>query len=280
MHGSRNPSRSAAAAWLSTSVLAILAARVDATTRPDVNQLLASYQAARGGAAAWKAIQTIGYTGHIVAKSADAPDLSFLMLLHRPNALRFELAGRGERSIRIFDGHNGWRVRPGSERGLDIHAYDAEELNAARDSGGLDGPLSDPQSKGIGVELEGADQVEGHSAWRLRVTLPSGQVQEHWLDATTFLELRYDRISHDGSGKPVPVSVYYHNYQSFRDVKVPLTIETRTADGQLANQMIVDKVALNPHLDASAFVSPANVPHHGGVVVNATRAPPTNTGTH
>jgi len=251
-------------------MLAVCAAAVDATKQPDVNQLLARYQAARGGEDAWKAIQAIGYTGHIVSQNSNTPELSFLMLLRRPNASRFEIAGQGQRSIRIFDGHHGWRVRPGSERGLDIHAYDAQELTAARDSGGLDGPLSDPQSKGIGVTLEGPDQVEGHSAWRLRVTLPSGQVQRHWLDARTYTELRYDRLSHDGNGKPVPVSVYYRNYQAFLDVKVPLTIETRTAQGQLVNQMIIDKVAVNPHLDASAFVSPANVPHHGGVVVDAT----------
>ncbi|MBS0419495.1 MAG: hypothetical protein JSR66_17425 [Proteobacteria bacterium] len=253
-------------------MLGILAAPAGATARPDVSQLLVRYQAARGGEDAWKAIQTLGYTGHIVSKNVSTPELSFLMLLHRPNALRFEIAGKGERSIRIFDGQNGWRVRPGSERGLEIHAYDADELNAARDSGGLDGPLSDPDSKGIHVALEGADQIEGHRAWRLRVTLPSGQVQQHWLDAKTYLELRYDRTSHDGSGKPVPVSVYYRNYRTFADVKVPLDIETRTAQGQLVNQMIVDKVAVNPHLDASTFVSPSNVPHHGGVVVDATRA--------
>jgi len=269
MHALRNRSKTAAA-WLSTVVIAVLTASADATPPPDVDQLLARYQAARGGEAAWKAIQAIGYTGHIVTQNANTPDLSFLMLLRRPNAMRFEIAGKGERSIRIFDGHNGWRVRPGSERGLDIHAYDAQELNAARDSGGLDGPLSDPQAKGISVMLEGADQVEGHAAWRLRVKLPSGQVQKHWLDAKTYLELRYDRISRDANGKPVPVCVYLRNYRAFLDVKVPLTLETRTAQGQLVNQMIVDKVAVNPHLDASAFVSPANVPHHGGVVVDAT----------
>jgi len=272
--------RFAAPLSAAAAVLAILAAPAGATAKPDVNQLLASYQTARGGEDAWKAIQTLGYTGHIVSTNANTPDLSFLMLLHRPNALRFEIAGRGERSIRIFDGQNGWRVRPGSERGLDIHPYDADELNAARDSGGLDGPLSDPAAKGIHVELEGADQVEGHRAWRLRVTLPSGQVQQHWLDAKTYLELRYDRTSHDGSGKAVPVSVYYRNYQTFLNVKVPLSIETRTPRGQLVNQMIVDKVAVNPHVDASAFLSPANVPHHGGVVVDATRAAPLGAARH
>ena len=48
-------------------MLAVCAAAVDATKQPDVIQLLARYQAARGGEDAWKAIQAIGYTGHIVS---------------------------------------------------------------------------------------------------------------------------------------------------------------------------------------------------------------------
>jgi hypothetical protein len=192
-------------------VLLALSARALAVPAPTVEQLLAHYQQARGGEQKWHAVQTLGWVGHIVSPSGTTPDLSFLMLFKRPNATRFEIAGKGARSIRIFDGHHGWRVRPGSERSLDIKDYDAEELAAARDAGGLDGPLYDPQRKGIGVELEGSDTIEGHRAWRLRLTMPSGQVQRHWIDARTYLELRYDRVSHDSAGHAGLVAVCYRN---------------------------------------------------------------------
>jgi outer membrane lipoprotein-sorting protein len=254
--------------------LLAVSARAPAIPAPTVEQLLAHYQQARGGEQKWHAVQTLGWVGHVVAPSGtNTPDLSFLMLFKRPNATRFEIAGKGARSIRIFDGHHGWRVRPGSERGLDIKDYDAEELAAARDAGGLDGPLCDPQRKGISVELEGSDTIEGHRAWRLRLTMPSGQVQRHWIDARTYLELRYDRVSHDSAGHSGLVAVYYRNYRTFAGLMLPLTIETRDADGQLVNQMLIDKVAVNPTLDANAFIGPANIARHGGVLVDTTRQP-------
>lgn len=239
---------------------------------PNLKTLLQQYQAARGGAKAWRDMLSMGWTGRIESAGGKTPKLSFLMLFQRPDATRFEIIGRGQRSIRIFDGHEGWKVRPGSETGLDVHPYTDDELVAARDSGGIDGPLVDSAKKGIAVALEGADTVEGHKAWRLRVTLPSGQVQRHWLDAATHLELRYDRVSSNAAGQSELVSVYYRDYQTLEGITLPMVIETRAGNGPAESRMVIEKVAVNPTLDAGSFIAPMNQEaRHGGVIVDTRR---------
>lgn len=242
---------------------------------PDARVLLEKYAAARGGAQAWKAVHTMGWAGRVESPGGATAELPFLMLFQRPNATRFEIVGKDQRAIRIFNGYQGWKIRPGSETGMDVQSYSAEEMAAARDSGGLDGPLSDSETKGIQVAVEGADGVEGHKAWRLRLTLPSGQVQRHWIDAESYLELRYDRVSRSAAGQSGLVSVYYRNYQTIEGLKLPLLIETQIGAGPAVTRMIIEKVAINPTLDAASFTGPIAKTGHGGVIIDTTKPPGT-----
>jgi hypothetical protein len=133
--------------------------------------------------------------------------------------------------------------------------------------------LSDCEAKGIQVALEGADSVEGHKAWRFRVTLPSGQMQRHWIDAESYLELRYDRVSRNAAGQSGLVSVYYRNYQVIEGLKLPLRIETQIGTGPVATRMTIEKVAINPTLDAVSFTGPIAKTSHGGVTIDTTKPP-------
>jgi hypothetical protein len=251
-----------------------LSAQPAEPAEPDVRALLEKYVSARGGAQAWKEVRTMGWAGRVESPGGATAELPFLMLLQRPNATRFEIVGKDQRSIRIFNGYQGWKVRPGSETGLDVQAYTDDEVAAARDSGGLDGPLSDCEAKGIQAAMEGADSVEGHRAWRLRVTLPSGQVQRHWIDAESYLELRYDRVSRSAAGQSGVVSVYYRNYRSIEGLKLPLLIETQIGNGPVVTRMIIEKVAINPTLDAASFTGPIAKTSHGGVIIDTSKPPP------
>ena len=74
-----------------------------------------------------------------------------------------------------------------------------EELSFAA-TGNPAEPLTDYQAHGITVALDGIDEVEGHKAYRLNVTLPSGASHHVWIDAKTFLDIKPDRASRDAHG--------------------------------------------------------------------------------
>ncbi|MFM2287880.1 MAG: hypothetical protein RL684_1023, partial [Pseudomonadota bacterium] len=187
---------------------------------------------------------------------------------------RFEVIQQTQRSVHIFDGTRGWKMHPGGERGVALDDYTPEELAAARDACGLDGPLADPTRKGVTVALEGSDVVEGHKAWRLRLTLPSGATQRHWIDAGDFRDLRYERSARDRAGRAGVLTVWLRNYQQVEGLWLPMQVETRLPDGRLADRLVIEKVAINPVLGADTFSPPDTRPlklaRHGGVIVNTT----------
>lgn len=223
---------------------------------PTVEQIVDRYMQARGGADAWQRVLSMGWTGHIESGTSGSQKIPFLMLFRRPNATRFEVVAQNQRSVRIFDGRHGWKQRPGGETGVELSEYTPEEVQAALDSGGLDGPLAGYQAKGEHVELQGAEVIEERKAWKVKVTFPSGDVQWHWIDAENFRDLRYDRAVHNAMGMSGTVSVYLRNYQLVEGLSLPLLIETRAAAAQPPDRMIIERIALNPTLRADTFDRP------------------------
>jgi hypothetical protein len=254
--------------------LGAVAAPVEA---PTARQIIDRYMQARGGAEAWARVHAMGWAGRIEGAASRAGAMPFIMFFERPDAMRFEIIQQTQRSVRAYDGARGWKMRPGGERGIEVVDYGPEELAAARDACGLDGPLSNPDSKGVKVTLEGSDVVEGQQAWRLKVVLPSGAMQHHWISAASYLDLRYDRAARDPAGRPGTVLVNLRNYEKVGDLLIPMLTESQAAAGGPVDRMVIEKVALDPVLAAGTFeppgTRPLDLPRHGGVLVNATGQP-------
>ncbi len=221
---------------------------------PAVTEIIDKNVAARGGLEAWRKVQTMAWTGHMESAHAPVSSVPFLLMQKRPNKTRFELNTLGQTSLRMFDGAEGWKLQPNRNGGPSSYTpYTAQELKFAQDAEGLDGPLIDYRAKGIKVALEGVEEVEGHKAYRLRVQLPSGSSHHIWIDAQTFLELKYDRTSYDNAGKAGIVAVFYRNYQNIDGLQIPATIEIGGGTGQVPDRMVIEKVSLNPPIDDRAF---------------------------
>jgi len=231
----------------------------DAT--PTAEKIVARYVDARGGLQGWQKVHSMAWNGHVESTEAASAQAPFTLLFRRPNAARFELTVEGRPSVRLFDGSRGWKVRASGSGKMAVEEYSAEELQFARDAAGLDGPLVDYRNKGVSVGLQGSDEVEGHKAYRLGVTLPSGAVHQVWIDAQSFLELKYARTAQLPSGAIGTVLVYYRDYRTVNGLTLPMIIETGDATGQHSNRMIIERVAFNPPVDDAAFAPP--MPHRG-----------------
>lgn len=219
---------------------------------------------ARGGADAWRKIDSMVWVGHVDNGSAPA---RFVLAMKRPNKTRFEIVSLDRVALRVYDGTHGWKLRPmRRDTTPNLQPYTAEELKFARDEQVIDGVLIDHEAKGIGVMLDGVDEVEGHKAYRLDVKLPSGSVRRVWIDASSFLELKYERDSRTTLGQPVKITVYYRDYRAVDGVKMPFTIESAAAAAPVMDKVVIDKVSLNPSLDDKLFARPL-VPERGNSVI-------------
>jgi hypothetical protein len=252
-------------------------------------EIVSKNVAARGGLQAWRAVHTISMQGKLgVGGNQRAPlpvpvpgkkptvlptdprpteevQLPFVMEMQRPRKVRFELQFKGQTAVQVFDGANGWKLRPYLNR-LEVEPFTSEEMKKASLQAELDGPLVDYQAKGTAVELEGMEKVEGNDTYKLRLTTKDGNVTHAWIDAHTFLEAKIEGQPRRLDGVDHQVEVYYRDYRTVSGLQVPFVLETKVLPVSTTSKVkelpiptekiIIDKVAVNPGFDASLFTKP------------------------
>jgi hypothetical protein len=85
-------------------------------------------------------------------------------------------------------------------------------------------------------------------------------VRHAWVDAKTFLDVKYEREVRNRAGQIATVSVFYRDFQVVQGLKLPMTIETSSAGAKSSDKMVIERVALNPPLEERMFARP-HLPH-------------------
>lgn len=276
------------------SILAVTAPVLWAATAAQPNlsaaQIVDKNIAARGGLQAWRAVQTISEEGKMGVggnqrESLQVPNptkdgkvagdrrpkeevvMPFTMDLERPNKARFELKlKKGETAVQVYDGTNGWKVRPYLNRAA-VEPYSPDELKLASTQTELDGPLVDYSAKGTKVESEGIEKVEGRDCYKLKLTMSDGRTIHDWIDAQSFLETKIEGQPRKLDGKMHQVEVYYRDYRHVSGLAIPYVLETKVLPVTTkehgfrdvpvpAEKITLEKVVVNPKLDASLFSRP------------------------
>jgi outer membrane lipoprotein-sorting protein len=241
--------------------LALSAAAATFASGPAAAQALTAAQivernaAARGGREAWRKVETMTWTGHVEGANR-GPRVPFVLAQKRPDRTRFEITVEGQKSIRVFDGSSGWKLGAGSTGRPELRPYTAEELQFARGAPVIDGPLMDYAARGASISSLGLQELDGHKAYLLAMRLASGSSYRVWIDAATFLELRYDRELLDAQGRPMVASAHFTDYRTVEGLRLPFVMETGTAGGQARDRLVIEQVSLNPRLDDRAFAKP------------------------
>jgi hypothetical protein len=239
---------------------------------------------ARGGPQAWQSVDSLTMSGkmdaggnrratlpqanphdpHVTApaRPVEQVQLPFVMELKRPKKMRVELQYKGQTAIQVFDGTNGWKLRPFLNR-MDVESYTAEELKTASLQSELDGPLLNYAAKGTKVELAGMEKVDNNQTYKLKLTTKEGRVFHVWIDGTTFLETKIEGTPRRLDGRYHPVEIYYRDYRAVGSLKIPYLLETRvlslpsSAGARRTNipveKIVLDKVEVNPRLNDLLF---------------------------
>ena len=225
---------------------------------------------ARGGLAAWKAVQTMSWKGKMGAggttymtvsakgrlqqKEREEMQLPYRLEFKRPLKSRLELDFNGQTAVQLYDGVKGWKWRPYLGRD-EWQPYSADELRQAAAEPGIDGYLIDHAGKGAKVELAGTDKVEGHATYKLKVTRKDGQVRQVWVDGQSFLELKVDGAPRRLDGKLHGVAVYLRDYKQDQGLMVPHLQETVVQGVPKNEKVTIESVTLNPPLDDARFTN-------------------------
>jgi outer membrane lipoprotein-sorting protein len=252
--------------------------------------------AARGGLQAWHAVQTMAWTGKMEAGTGDSAarstlyvsnswsmhngkptpqaiaraeqaaekakatpqvQLPFVLDMKRPNKCRVELVFAGKTAVQVYDGTQGWKLRPYLNRN-DYEPFTADETRSQAGLWDLDGPLIDYAAKGTKVENDGVEAVEGHDAYKLKVTLKSGRVEHVWIDAQSFLDVKVEGVPRRMDGRIHPVFVYQRDFRKVDGgILMPFALETTVEGYPNTHKMAIEKVTVNPKLEDTLFTKPA-----------------------
>jgi hypothetical protein len=214
--------------------------------------------AARGGLAAWRAVNTLTLTGRMDAGGKPNVELPFVMKMKRGHKSRLELGFRDQTALQVYDGERGWKVRPFLNRN-EVEPYTADEAKAAATFEELDGPLVDYAQKGTRIELIGMEKLEGTDAYKLRLTSRAGTVRHLWIDARTFLERRLEGEAKKVDGKLRAVSVYFRSFTTEKGLTTPRVLETVIEGPKqpVIRKMTITKVDVNEPMQDALFKKPA-----------------------
>jgi outer membrane lipoprotein-sorting protein len=181
--------------------------------------------------------------------------LPFELDLARPNKSRIEIEFAGKKAVQVYDGSRGWKLRPFLNRN-DAEPFTPDEVKVAAEKQDLAGPLVDYASKGTKLALEGVEAVDGHDAYKVKLTMKSGKVEHVWIDTHSFLDVKVEGTPRRMDGKLRTVWVYQRDFRAVGGVMVPYQLETVVDGYRETHKTTISKVTLNPKLAQTAFAKP------------------------
>jgi len=255
-----------------------------------VAQIVDKHVAARGGLQAWRAVQSLTLSGKMDAGAGDSParsariarsgraptanaaltptvagsekgeaekqvQLPFVLQFKHPNKSRLEIEFAGKTAIQVYDGTQGWKLRPFLNRN-NVEPFTAQEAKAEAEQGDPVDVLVDYAAKGTQVELEKAEPVEGRDAYKLKLTMKGGKIRHVWIDAQSFLDVKVEGVQRRMDGRMRDVWIYQRDFRPVQGLMMPFLQETAVDGYPGTHKMVIEKVAVNPKLDDALFTKP------------------------
>lgn len=217
-----------------------------------VDELIEKNIKARGGMEKIKSVKTARMTGTMaMGPGMDAP---LTLEVKRPNMFRMDFTFQGMIGSQAYDGKDGWAVMPFLGK-KDPEPMSPDDLKESEDQADIDGPLVDYKTKGHKVELIGKEKVEGTDAWKLKVTKKNGDIQNIYLDAEYFLEIKTEG-KRKVQGNEVEVESSISDYKEVDGLMLAHSLEAGRKGAPQKQKLTFNKIELNVPLEDARFKMP------------------------
>jgi hypothetical protein len=238
------------ALWIALAAALLLPVGGTAQT---VDEIIAKNVQARGGLDKLHAVKALRITARISDGDFRA---AYRQENKRDDKIREEIVFQGMAQVRAYNGQTAWQINPFGGR-RDPELISADESKDLVDNANVEGPLVDYKQKGHTAELIGHDLVEGTDCYKIRLTLKDGDVRYYYLDADSFLEIKYEsQIRVRGAIRYTETML--GDYDQVDGVYFPFAIQRGETGSNDRVTYAVDKIELNVALDDSQFSLPAS----------------------
>jgi outer membrane lipoprotein-sorting protein len=219
-----------------------------------LEEILAKNLQARGGKAKLEAIKT--YTVDGTMTMAQGMDLSFTQAMKRPLKFRMDMSFQGMSMITAFDGSVAWSKNPMA--GNKVEKAPESEVKRMAEQADLDGVLVNSKDKGYKLELVGPEDIDGSTAYKIKVTDKDNEVSHIFIDAVTWLEVMWSK-SMSMMGQEADVEITMSNYQEVGGVQMAMLMEIRS-EGQTVMSMTYSNPKVNVPIPDERFAYPGEQP--------------------
>ena len=190
----------------------------------------------------------------------------------RPDLIRQEFSIQGMVGVTAYDGKNGWKIEPWQGK-KDPEPLGEEERKSIIEDSDFDGPLVNYQAKGNKVEYVGTEPVEGTDAYKLKVTLKSGDVEYFYMDTDYYVPIKID-TKRMVRGEEREYETSLGDYKEAGGWYLPYSYETNAKGSPFKQKVTYEKVEVNLPLSDSRFVEPAVVSKTPVAVPDASNVQP------
>lgn len=218
-----------------------------------LEEIVARYEAARGGRERWRALRSIEMEGTFTSFSEEAP---FTLRRKRPNLYRFDSRMIQKEMILAQDAQGPWWLYP--LYGVDSTAKLEKPpvvVTTARDAE-IEPALLGYQKKGHKVVLAGRGNVNGQETLRLELTRSNGWVETWHLDPRTYLEVAVDSKVFDYSQlvQEMQERAYFSDFRTVDGLVIPHRIEREYGVRHTVTR--VERIRVNPEVEDGVFAMP------------------------
>jgi outer membrane lipoprotein-sorting protein len=215
-------------------------------------EIVARNMKAKGGIEKLKSVTTMRTTGTMTL--APGVEVPFVMEQKRPNSMRMEITIQGQTVVQAYDGKTGWMLNPMSGRNVP-EPMPEDALRQVDLQADMDGPLVDFKAKGSTAELIGKEKVEGADAYKIKLTLKTGDTLFIYLDADQFLEVKMD-AKMKIRGTDVDSTTTIGDYKEVGGLMFAHAMESSQQGAPQKQKMTIQKIELNVPIDDARFKTP------------------------
>ena len=241
------------AVFVAGTALISAAAEPQDQKAPTLDELVAKNIEAKGGAEALRALQSLKSTGKLIVNEGQL-QFAFAETKKRPGEVRAEFMVQGMTAVQAYDGKEGWKISPFQGR-KDPEKISTDDAKPLIEEAEIDGPLVDWKAKESTLEYLGREDVDGTSAYKIKVNRKNGDVNFVYLDPDHFLEIRIltQRVR---QGAQEEVETDIGDYEKIGGVFIPFSFEAGRKGDPDKQKTVIEKAEANVPVDDAIFHFP------------------------
>lgn len=231
-------------------VVALVFLSANITRAITIDEIIANNLDARGGKKGLEALTSLKVTGTLTLQGMEA---TFTQHYKGGNKLRMDLVLMGQSVVTAYDGAIAWANGPFT--GGKPKLANDDETRRAKDEADFTGNFIRSDEKGLTITLEGTEDVNGSTAYKIKVVRKDSSVTTTFIDAITWLEIQHvDQVQTPTAAISVVKKV--SDYKPVNGILFPMTTSV-SYNGDEMMAMKWETVETNVPIDDAIFAFPA-----------------------